>query len=87
MCILLMPCLLGMAFSGYAQRSFPDTRPLRQTMRIRNKGELKALLTKTFAMDFVIAGESVNLFKDLTFLNDDIACVRSQAVRKGQTIQ
>lgn len=52
--------------------------------RVRGKDELRALLTRIFAMDFVMAGESENTFDDFTFLTDDIAYVRSQTVRKGQ---
>jgi uncharacterized protein (TIGR02246 family) len=53
--------------------------------RFRSKAELQKGLEFIFGLDFVMAGESDgHQFNDMTFLNSDIALVRSKLVRTNQ---
>lgn len=52
--------------------------------RVQSKIELKKLLQFIFNMDFVMAGENNYGKNEITFINDNIATVRSQNIRKNQ---
>ena len=52
--------------------------------RVQSKEELRNLLEKIFAMDFVMAGEGNYINDDVKFLTNDIALLRSTNIRKGQ---
>ncbi|WP_422862072.1 YybH family protein [Flagellimonas sp. W118] len=52
--------------------------------RMQSKSELRQLLTKIFAMDFVMNGEDSYVNDDVQFLTDNIAILRSTNVRTGQ---
>ena len=53
--------------------------------RFQGKKSLKKGLEFIFSLPFVMAGNSVgNEFTDITFLNSDIALVRSKLTRTGQ---
>lgn len=52
--------------------------------RVQSKQELRNLLEKIFALDFVMAGEGNYVNDDVKFLTDDIALLRSTNIRKGQ---
>lgn len=53
--------------------------------RFQGRDALEKGLEFIFGLDFVMAGDSgANEYRDVTFLADDIALVRSQLVRRGQ---
>ena len=52
--------------------------------RTQSKEELKDLLNQIFNMDFVMSGENNYGENEVTFINDKIATVRSQNIRKNQ---
>nr|WP_321237489.1 hypothetical protein [uncultured Psychroserpens sp.] len=52
--------------------------------RVQSKEELKELLQRIFNMDFVMAGENNYGENEITFVNDKIAKVRTQNIRKNQ---
>lgn len=52
--------------------------------RVQSKEELEELLDRIFNMDFVMAGENNYGENEITFINDSIAKVRSQNIRKNQ---
>lgn len=53
--------------------------------RFQGRDELREGLDFIFSLDFVMAGDSLgNEFKDVEFLSDDVALIRSQLARTGQ---
>ncbi|WP_298895125.1 hypothetical protein [uncultured Psychroserpens sp.] len=52
--------------------------------RVQSKEKLKDLLNRIFNMDFVMSGENNYGENEITFVNDSIATVRSQNIRKNQ---
>lgn len=46
---------------------------------------IEAYLTEVFAMDFVMAGDSREVFREVDFLGPDVALRRSKVERTGQT--
>ncbi len=52
--------------------------------RVQSKNELKELLEFIFSLDFVMTGENDYGTNEIIFLNDSVATVRSQNIRKNQ---
>lgn len=52
--------------------------------RMKNREELKALLTHIYSLDFVMKGTSENQYNDINFLSPEIAVAHSKTVVKGQ---
>ena len=52
--------------------------------RVTSKKDLKELLEIIFNLDFVMAAKQNYLANDITFLNENIAIMRSQNRREGQ---
>ena len=52
--------------------------------RVQSQTALKELLTRIFAMNFVMSGHSENQFNDITYLAENVAIVRSKVVRTDQ---
>ena len=71
-----------LAASGYADDAqFTNAFGFHRTGR----AAIEEYLAEVFAMDFVMAGDSREVFREIDFLTPDVALVRSRVERTGQT--
>ena len=70
-----------LAAAGYSEQAeFTNAFGFSRTGR----GAIETYLTEVFGFDFVMAGSSREVFRDVQFLRQDVALVRSKIERAGQ---